>query len=281
MRAVPIAWNIAICGLPPTPPNSKTPVAAKPSAATSDTASGHTTFQVARKLIEPPGEARENHYVICELARRLGAEHPGFGMTAWEIMDATLRNSGMWDAQTNLERGGQDFAAPFETMHFLDGFDTPDRRFHFSPDWKRFGGRWQDMPELPDHQDVIDRATEDKPFRLVAAPARTFLNSTFTETPSSVKRERRPTALMRAEDCAALGVADGDLVRIGNDRGEVVVHARHAEGQQCGVIVVEGIWPNHAFKTGIGINALTSADPGWPVGGAVFHDTAVWGRKAD
>ena len=245
------------------------------------TASGHTTFQVARKLIEPPGEARENHYVICELARRLGAEHPGFGMTAWEIMDATLRNSGMWDAQTNLERGGQDFAAPFETMHFLDGFDTPDRRFHFSPDWKRFGGRWQDMPELPDHQDVIDRATEDKPFRLVAAPARTFLNSTFTETPSSVKRERRPTALMRAEDCAALGVADGDLVRIGNDRGEVVVHARHAEGQQCGVIVVEGIWPNHAFKTGIGINALTSADPGWPVGGAVFHDTAVWVRKAD
>ncbi|HOA93932.1 MAG TPA: molybdopterin oxidoreductase family protein [Quisquiliibacterium sp.] len=245
------------------------------------TASGHTTFQVARKLIEPPGEARENHYVICELARRLGAEHPGFGMTAWEIMDATLRNSGMWDAQANLERGGQDFAAPFETMHFLDGFDTPDRRFHFSPDWKRFGGRWQDMPELPDHQDVIDRATEDKPFRLVAAPARTFLNSTFTETPSSVKRERRPTALMRAEDCAALGVADGDLVRIGNDRGEVVVHARHAEGQQCGVIVVEGIWPNHAFKTGIGINALTSADPGWPVGGAVFHDTAVWVRKAD
>ena len=245
------------------------------------TASGHTSFQVARKVIEPPGDARENHYVICELARRLGAEHPGFGMSAWEIMDETLRRSGMWDAQTNLERGGQDFAAPFETMHFLDGFDTPDRRFHFSPDWKRFGGRWQDMPELPDHQDVIDRATEDKPFRLVAAPARTFLNSTFTETPSSVKRERRPTALMRAEDCAALGVADGDLVRIGNDRGDVVVHARHADGQQCGVIVVEGIWPNHAFKTGIGINALTSADPGWPIGGAVFHDTAVWVRKAD
>jgi len=44
-------------------------------------------------------------------------------------------------------------------------------------------------------------------------------------------------------------------------------------------VVVEGIWPNRNFETGMGINALTSADPGWPHGGAVFHDTAVWIRK--
>ena len=36
------------------------------------TGSGHTTFQVTRKLIEPPGEARENHFVICELATAAG-----------------------------------------------------------------------------------------------------------------------------------------------------------------------------------------------------------------
>jgi len=245
------------------------------------TASGHTTFQVTRKLIEPPGEARENHFVVCELAQRLGAEHPGFRMSAWEIMEATLRKSGMWDAQTNYDRGGQDFAPPFERMHFLDGFDTPDRKFHFSPDWKRFGGRWQEMPALPDHMDVIDSATAKKPFRLVAAPARTFLNSTFTETPSSLKRERRPTALIHPVDCAALGVAEGDRVTLGNQRGEVVVHVLPRDGQQRGVVVVEGIWPNRHFENGLGINALTSADPGWPNGGAVFHDTAVWIRRKD
>jgi len=65
------------------------------------TASGHTYFQVAKKIIEPPGECRENHWVICQLAKRLGATHPGFQMTAWEIMDETLRRSGMWDALTN------------------------------------------------------------------------------------------------------------------------------------------------------------------------------------
>ncbi len=65
------------------------------------------------------------------------------------------------------------------------------------------------MPALPDHFAVTDEATAEKPFRLVAAPARTFLNSTFTETPSSLAREKRPTALLHPDDCAALGAAAG------------------------------------------------------------------------
>ena len=27
---------------------------------------------------------------------------------------------------------------------------------------------------------------------------------------------------------------------------------------------------------GIGINALVSAEPGWPAAGVAYHDTAVW-----
>ncbi len=245
------------------------------------TASGHTYFQVTKKVIEPPGECRENHAVICALAERLGAKHPGFQMTAWEIMDATLRRSGMWDAETNWRRGGQDHALPFETAHFLDGFETPDRRFHFRADWSRFGGRWQGMPTLPDHFDVIDVATPDRPFRMVAAPARTFLNSTFTETPGSLRREKRPAVLLHPDDCAALGVGQGDRVRLGNERGAVVVHVEPREGQQRGVVIVEGVWPRRHFVEGVGINALTSGEPGYPHGGAVFHDTAVWIRKAE
>src|SRR5262245_277166 len=243
------------------------------------TASGHTYFQVARKVIEPPGECRENHVVICALAKRLGATHPGFEMSAWEIMDRTLEKSGLWDAETNWQRGGQDCSLPFETAHFLDGFPTPDRKFHFRPDWSRFGGRWREMPVLPDHFDVIDNPTPDKPFRLVAAPSRGFLNSTFTETPTSRGRERRPTALLHPDDCAALGAEPGDGLLLGNERGEVKVAAGVRAGQQRGVVVVEGIWPNKDFEGGIGINALTSAAPGYPNGGAVFHDTAVWIKK--
>ena len=126
----------------------------------------------------------------------------------------------------------------------------------------------------------IDNATAAKPFRLVAAPARTFLNSTFTETPSSLKRERRPTAFLHPDDCAALGVNEGDTLTLGNERGEVLMHVLPKDGQQRGVVIVEGIWPNKHFANGIGINVLTNARPGWPNGGATFHDTAVYIRKS-
>jgi anaerobic selenocysteine-containing dehydrogenase len=135
------------------------------------------------------------------------------------------------------------------------------------------------MPKLPDHFAIIDEIDEGRPFRLVAAPARNFLNTSFTEMPTSVRREGRPTVLVHPEDAARLGIGAGDRVRLGNERGTVVLHALLKDGQQRGVLVVESIWPNAAFEEGLGINALISAEAAPPGGGAVFHDTAVWLRK--
>jgi anaerobic selenocysteine-containing dehydrogenase len=244
------------------------------------TASGHTFLQVARKVVEPFAEARANHFVICELAKRLGAEHPGFAMSEWEIIDATLARSALPDAATIYEKGGHDLALPFERAHFLDGFGHADKRFHFAADWAALGPNHHALPALPDHAAVIDRTDAEHPFRMVVPPARSFLNTTFNNLPSGVAREGKPVARIHPEDLAALGLADGARVRLGNTRGSVVLSARAFEGLQRGVVVVEGIWPNAAFEEGIGINALTSADPGLPNGGAVFHDTAIWIRVA-
>ncbi len=239
-------------------------------------AGGHTHLQVTKKVIEPVGEARSNHEVICALAHRLGAQHPGFEMSAWEMIDRTLRASGLPDAETAHRMGWIDLSPDYRTAHFLDGFGYEDRRFHFAPDWKRWGLDHAKMPELPDHMATIDAADAEHPFRLVTAPARQFLNTSFTETPGSRARENRPTAKIHPEDCAALGLLEDSLVRIGNRRGSVVVHVEPFDGLQRGVVVVESIWPNGAFREGIGINALVSADAAPPKGGAVFHDTAVW-----
>ncbi len=48
------------------------------------------------------------------------------------------------------------------------------------------------IPSLPDHWEVIEEADSEHPFRLATSPARGFLNSSFTETPTSLARERRP-----------------------------------------------------------------------------------------
>ncbi|MGQ0676626.1 MAG: molybdopterin-dependent oxidoreductase, partial [Rhodospirillales bacterium] len=193
-------------------------------------AGGHTHLQVAKKVIEPVGESRSNHDVLRALARRLGARHEGFEMTAWEMADRTLRASGLPDAETAHRMGWIDLAPDFRAAHFLDGFGHEDRRFHFAPDWKRVGLAHAGMPALPDHMATIESADAEHPFRLVAAPARQFLNTSFTETPTSRARERRPTALVHPRDCAALGLAEGALVRIGNRRAEVAVHVRPFDG---------------------------------------------------
>jgi len=245
------------------------------------TASGHTILQIARKAVEPFAEARENHYVVAELARRLGAEHPGFAMTPWQLIERTLADTGLPPAETFLEGRGHDCALPFETAHFLDGFGHKDGKFHFKADWSALGPEGARLSALPDQNWVIDRATAAKPFRLVTAPARSFLNSTFGETPGSRQREGSPRVLIHADDLAAMAADDGARLRLGNERGSVVVPAKSFDGIRRGVVVVEGIWPNHAFEEGVGINALTSAEPGLPAGGAVFHDTSIWIRPAD
>jgi len=111
------------------------------------------------------------------------------------------------------------------------------------------------------------------------APARGFLNSTFTETPTSLNREQRPTVMINPDDAAALGIADGDKVTLGNRRGQVQLHAKLFDGVRRGVLIAESLWPNSAYADGRGINTLTGADSVAPYGGAAFHDNKVWLKK--
>src|SRR5262249_38757583 len=131
------------------------------------------------------------------------------------------------------------------------------------------------VPELPDYWPVIDLPDDARPFRLVTAPARTFLNSTFAETPGSQTRERRPELLMHPGDAQSNGFEDGQCVRIGNSQGAVQLHLRLFAGVRPGVVIAEGIWGNDKHQGSSGINTLTSATAPAPLGGAAFHDTSV------
>ena len=136
------------------------------------------------------------------------------------------------------------------------------------------------MPVLPDHWTVIEAADTEHPFRLATSPSRGFLNSTFTETPTSLAQEKRPTVMIHPDDATPLGIGDGDYVVLGNTRGQVRLHAKLFDGLRRGVLIAELIWPNAAYADDCGINTLTGADPIAPYGGAAFHDNKVWVRRA-
>jgi anaerobic selenocysteine-containing dehydrogenase len=248
---------------------------------------GHQYIQLGPKLIDPPGECRSNHEVICALAKRVGARHPGFDMTARELIDWTLQHSG-WGDLTRLEAERWiDCQPDFATSHYVNGFAWPDKKFRFKPDWQNLPfrtpipcGPIKSMPTLPDHWTVIEEADSTHPFRLATSPAREFLNSSFNETPSSRKREGRPTVMIHPEDAAPLAVTDGGKVVVGNRHGEVRMHARLFPGVRRGVLIAESVWPNNAYEDGRGINTLTGADAVAPYGGAAFHDNRAWIRPA-
>jgi anaerobic selenocysteine-containing dehydrogenase len=244
------------------------------------TSYGQPYLQIGPKVIEPLAETRSNHDMLGGLAKRLGADHRAFDMTAWEVMDEILQTNGYGTADELKGKRFIEIRPTFEENHFLNGFPHPDGKFRFKANWAELGPDHAALPDLPDFADIIDDTDEARPFRMVTAPSRNYLNTSFTETDTSIAREERPTILIHPADCDELGFVDGDRVRIGNDRGDLVLHARPFDGVRRGVAIVEGVWPNLAFEEGIGINLLTSSDPGKPNGGAVFHDTAIWIRAA-
>src|SRR5262249_55015660 len=148
----------------------------------------------------------------------------------------------------------------FAKAHYLQGFAYPDRKFRFKPDWRNVptmrGYDWglgHDMPRLPDHWDVIEKADHDHPFRLATSPSRDYLTSSFNETPTSQAMHGVPRVKIHPEDLAKLNIADGARVRMGNERGEIVLVAEAFDGLQRGVVIAESIAPNAHFEGGEGI----------------------------
>ena len=250
------------------------------------TRGGHTRILHGPKVIEAPGEAKSNHWLFAELAKRLGVSSAFFEMSDNELVEHTFKQSGMDDFEAFERQGFVEKARPTDDAHYLNGFAWPDGRFKFSPDWHatratkgvEFVCDPQIMPKFPDQWDVNEPCDDTHPFRLTTSPARGFLNTSFNETPGSQKREGPPKALIHSADASRLGITDGDQIQIGNKRGQVTLSAALFDDIQQGVVIVEGLHQNRSHQDGIGINTLIGSDPVPPFGGAAFHDCAVWVR---
>ena len=197
-------------------------------------------------------------------------------------IDDAFRRGGLGSLAAIEGQGWLDRAQPFDDSHFLNGFPHPEGRFRFKPDWSAIGPYASKMPAVVDWMQDYERATDEHPFKLVTPPARNFLNSSFTETPTSRAKEQGhgPRVRIHPAAAAAYGIGEGQGVRIGNRRGVVTLTATIDGGQQADTLVVEGLWPAETFPGGKGINTLVGEDPVPPNGGVAFHDTAVWLQPA-
>ncbi|MBC5784475.1 molybdopterin oxidoreductase family protein [Ramlibacter sp. USB13] len=214
---------------------------------------GHTDVMLNQPAIAPVGQSRPNTQVFRELAQRMG------------FTDACFRDSDedlcrrAFGGHVDFERLlGQGFAS----LHIPDapfadgGFPTPSGKCEF------FSERLarQGLDGLPDHVPNYEAAgsSQRHPLAMISPPARNWLNSTFVNVQSLRDIEGEPLLEIHADDAAARGIVDRQMVRVFNDRGEYHCRARVSKRARPGVVNGLGIWWRKLGANGTNVNELTS-----------------------
>ncbi|WP_418316749.1 molybdopterin-containing oxidoreductase family protein [Piscinibacter sakaiensis] len=212
---------------------------------------GHTYVLRNEPAIMPVGEARPNTQIFRDLAARMGFDDACF-LDSDEALAQTAFGPTV-DPQA-LRRDGWvklDLAdAPFAD----GGFPTADGRCRISS--PIFGG----ADYLPNFESArsAPALAQRYPLAMISPPARNFLNSSFVNMKSLRAIEGRPLLEMHADDAAARGLADGQLVRVFNDRGSHRCHLRINQRAKLGVVHGLGIWWRKFGEDGTNVNQLTS-----------------------
>ena len=183
--------------------------------------------QLVRKAVNPPGEAKADWEIICELAKRMGEDGFDYKNTA-EIMEEIRSLTPIYGGitHTRLENGGIMWPCPSldhpGTLYLhKDGFTRGKGKFHALS--------YKPPAELPD---------DEYPFILTTGRSLYhFHTGTMTrkvEGLNVIKGEGEVE--INPEDGERLGIKDGDMVWVVSRRGKVRARARITERSAKGVV---------------------------------------------
>lgn len=231
---------------------------------------GHTDVLLNRPAIAPLGQALSNAEIFRRLAARMGFNEPCFADD-----DLTLCRTAFGDAIDfdELLRTGY-VTLPVPDAPFAEGgFPTPSGRCEFYSERLARQG----LHGLPDYLPNYEPAGADPrhPLAMISPPARHFLNSSFVNVASLRAIEGEPLLEIHADDAAARGIADGQMVRVYNDRGEYHCRAHVSARARPGVVNGLGIWWRKLGANGTNVNELTSQRLTDLGRGPVFYDCLV------
>ena len=102
-----------------------------------------------------------------------------------------------------------------------------------------------------------------------------FLNSSYSHLPKHGRLEGQPFVELDDDDASERGIADGDTVRVWNDRGELTLTARITKRLRPGVVAVPFGWWSHQHGGEGTANSLTSDTLTDWGGGVAYADTLV------
>jgi len=221
--------------------------------------------QRVRKALEPPGNARDDIWIIAELARRLGGEWgKTTPVTAWEeLRTLSPMHAGMSWARLE-ELGGIQWPCPTD--------DHPGTKFLHERLWAEDPA--ERGPAAPFsvviHEPPVDELTDEFPLRLTTGRRLDSYNTGVQTGGYTSPLRRGETVDVSPEDAARLGLAEGEVVRVSSRRGTLEVPVRVDEGLRPGLVFMTLHFPDQVDTNVLTIDAT---DP--KSGTAEFKATAV------
>ena len=258
---------------------------------------GHYFAQFSQQAIEPLGEARSNVWLFGQLGQRMGFTEDCFRDTAEEMVKQAMA-PGPDGYSTNPFMEHITLAALREQGHvalsfFRDPENAPFRPFASgklaTPSGKvefySTALASQGIDPLPGFRPPMESRWNDKaqhfPLELLARKNDNYLNSTFANLPGHRKMETRSNQRleMHPEDARARAIAEGDRVRIFNDRGTLELTAMVNADLPAGVVAARLDWAK-LHPQAENVNVLTSERLTDIGAGATFYSTLVEVAKA-
>jgi anaerobic selenocysteine-containing dehydrogenase len=243
---------------------------------------GHLYVLANNPAIAPVGESLPNSEVFRRLAARMGYDEACFRDSDEDICRSALRSESPrmqgigWDAVK--ESGWQRLHVDERFAPFANGgFPTASGKCEFTSAWLKEQGL-DPLPFFnPPAESVLSNPVLARKFPLafLSPPARNFLNSTFANLKRFRDYEGEPRLEMHRDDAAARGIADGDAVRVFNERGSYSLRARVNDKPRRGVVVAPSVWWRKFSPDGRNANSVTSQRTADLGGGATFYDCLV------
>ena len=220
--------------------------------------------QRVRKAAEPPGEARDELWIIAEIARRLGRD---FGAPTAESVWNEFRGVAPEFA------GGMSYAR----LEALNGIQwpCPDESHPGTPFlhgrlWAEPRGGRPAPFSVVRQEGPVEMPDADYPFQLTTGRRLESYNTGVQTQGYASPLRLGETLDLSPEDAARLGVATGDPVRVTSRRGSLVLPARIERGLRAGLVFMTLHFPDQAATNVLTIDA---ADP--KSGTAEFKACAV------
>jgi anaerobic selenocysteine-containing dehydrogenase len=246
------------------------------------TAYGHLNVMANSPAIEPLGEALPNSEAFRRLAARMGFAEECFRDSDEDLcrqaLESTKPSMRGIEWETLKKKGWQRLNVPERFAPFAEGnFATPSGKCEFYSETAKAMG----MDPLPSFVPPRESARSNPglaaryPLAMISPPNRHFLNSSFANMPFALAEAKEPSLDLHRADAEARGIADGDAVRVFNDRGSFTARARVGDRTREGVAVALSVWWKKLTADGRNANEVTSQSITDVGRGATFYDCLV------